>query len=174
MERGAGVIRRSPITWFLVADGARAQVYTRERVKIRIPMSGNTGHRHYEEKIEEELTAVEGMQWEAPVPEDYQMGNNLLGRVFESMTTARHMSGPSVDIRDDLKLRFMHTIANQLQAACQRKLFDRLVLIAPAKLLGELKKQLDENVLDRVVAELPKDLTHYEGRKLVTQLEEIV
>jgi protein required for attachment to host cells len=38
--------------------------------------------------------------------------------------------------------------------------FDRLVLIAPATMLGGIKKHLNEKILKLVVAEMPKDLTH--------------
>lgn len=167
-------VHKTPVTWFLVADGAGAQVYVRQRIKARIPMGGNTKHRHYEEKVERELVPVSGMRWEAKSPEEYQIGNDLLGRVFESVGAARHMGEPHVDIREDLKLRFMRTIASQLQVACQQKSFDRLVLIAPPKLLGKLKRQLDENVRAHVVAELPKELTRYQGRALAAQLEKVL
>jgi hypothetical protein len=168
-------LHRNPVTWwFLVADGAGAQVYVRERVKARIPMGRRTKHRHYEEKVEPELVPVSGMRWEAQSPEEYQIGNNLLGRVFESVGPARHMGEPHVDIREDLKLRFMRTIASQLHVAAQQKSFDQLVLIAPPKLLGELKKQLDESVLSHVVAELPKEMTRYTGLELAEKLEEII
>jgi protein required for attachment to host cells len=167
-------MHRKPITWFLVADGAKAQIYVRERVKVRIPIGRRTKPRHYEEKVAQELVPVSGMRWEAESPEEYQIGNNLLGRVFESATTARHMGEPHVDIREDLKRRFMRTIASQIQVAEQQKSFDRLVLIAPPKVLGELKKQLDESVLAHVVAELPKEMTHYTGHDLAALLEEII
>lgn len=167
-------LARPPVTWFLVADGARAQVYTRQHITARIPLAGNSRHRHYEERHEQELVPVTGMRWEAPSPNDYELGNDLLGRVFESASPTRHMASPHVDIREDLKLRFMRTIASQLTVAKQHRQFDRLVLIAPPKLLGELKRQLSPAVLDHVVAELPKELTRYEARDLKLRLGEII
>ncbi len=163
-------LRRNPITWFLVADGTRARTYVRKRVKVRIPMK----HQHYEERVEKDLAAVPGMAWEAESPSEYEFSNDTRGRIFESAVPMRHAAEPHVDIREDLKLRFMGTLADKLLAAEQRKSFDRLVLIAPPKLLGELKKQLDQRVLSRVVAELPKEMTVYSGRELAGRLEGIL
>jgi protein required for attachment to host cells len=68
----------------------------------------------------------------------------------------------------------MRKIASQINIAYQNKSFERLALVAPPKLLGELKKQLDESVLKSVVAELPKDITHYQGRDLAVHLSQLV
>ncbi len=165
-----GHIAKNPVTWFLVADGAGAQVYVRRRIKTRIPK----GNRHYEEKYEEELVPVAGMTWRAHSSEEYEMGGDVLGRVFQSVGSAHHMIEPKTDIRKELKLRFMRSIAETLQEAHRKKSFHRLVLIAPPKLLGELKKQLDGSILALVVAELPKEVTHFSGQRLAAQLEEII
>lgn len=167
-------VRKKPVTWFLVADGTRAKVYVRQRAKVRIPMGARTKNPHFDERTQPELQLVPGMTWKAESPADYDFSNKTLGRVNESAIPARHMAEPRVDIREDLKLRFMRMVAEELEAAQKRKAFDRLVLIAPPKLLGELKKQMKKKLTQMVVAELPKEVTHSNSRELAKQLEEVM
>ncbi len=173
-KRSPSIHRKPPVVWFLVADGGSAQVYVRERREAVIPLPGNAKHHHYEERMERELVPVREAYWEAEMINDYEYGNDRLGRVFESANPARHINTPHLDIHEDLKFRFMHTLAIQLNKAQQQRAFDSLVLIAPPKLLGELKKHLDSQVLDLVIAELPKDLVRYKGHDLTERVGDIV
>ena len=127
----------------------------------------------FAEIVAYEPVPVAGMRWEAESADQYEVGRNATGMVFQSSGSARHMSEPHMDVREEIKVHFAKAVAKQLNQAREKKAFDRLVLIAPAKMLGEIKKQLDEKVLVRIVAEMPKDLTHYEGRALAEHLESI-
>jgi len=157
-----------------VADGTRAQVYVRSHTEPRIPISGNTRPPLQREKIELELVPVENMQWESESPQDYEIGNDLPDKVFERENPAHHIAVPHINICEELKLRLMCTIADGFQMACDEKPFDRLVLVAPPKLLGELKKRLNEKTLEHVVAKSPKELTHLDVDELAGQLKAIL
>ena len=56
--------------------------------------------------------------------------------------------------------RFAKDIADKLYQLAHANRFQRLLIVAPPKVLGSLRKALHKEVLDRVEAELPKDLTH--------------
>lgn len=166
-------IAKPPITWILVADGRQAQVYTRQKIEKLIPVTGNSKRNQFTEVISREPVPVPGMKWEAESAEQYQVEKNATGMVFESASSARHMAEPRTNVHEEIKDHFAKTIAEQLNRAKAQKAFDRLVLIAPAKMLGEIKKQLDESVLQKLVMEMSKDLTHYNAEELASHLERI-
>jgi len=167
-------LHKSPLTWFLVADGKQAQVYTRHRARNIMPLNGKKRFRHYEEYSEAELVPVPGTSWKAEALEDFEFGKDKLGRAFESASPTRHMTSPRHDIHEEIKCRFMKTIAEHLKNAEKRKQFDRLVVIAPPKMLGEFKKHLDKPVLERIAAELPKELSRFSNHDLTRHLKEMV
>jgi protein required for attachment to host cells len=173
MEKYATLPRAKPVTWILVADGRQARIYTRSYAEKSIPLPGNAKHHHYEEGHAHELVPVPGADFLAESAQHYDFNSKQLGRVHESANSAHHMSEPRETVGEKIKRQFMETIAGHLKVAHQAKLFERLVLVAPAKALGELKESLSREVLGCVAAELPKDLTHCETRALAEHLENI-
>jgi protein required for attachment to host cells len=172
-RRPAVTIVKPPITWILVADGRQAQIYRRQYVDELIPLERRFRRSQFEEVATNEPVPVPGMKWKAESPAQYEVGRNKIGMVFESANSARSMSEPHINVREEIRNHFAKTIAGHLNRAQAQKAFDRLVLIAPAKMLGEIKKQLDERVLKQVVAEMPKDLTHFDVEALADHLEHI-
>jgi protein required for attachment to host cells len=61
---------------------------------------------------------------------------------------------------------FAKQIGRYLEQARQQQRYDELVLIAPPKFLGVLRKELDNEVEKLVADELPKDLSWFNGRDL--------
>ena len=59
------------------------------------------------------------------------------------------------------KARFAHDLADILYKQAHRGAFDRIVLVAPPRTLGALRKELHKEVAERVAAELPKDVTNH-------------
>ena len=59
------------------------------------------------------------------------------------------------------KDRFADEMADLLYTYAHKSAFDRIVLVAPARVLGEMRDKLHKEVSARVVAELPKDLTNH-------------
>lgn len=172
-HRQAVPVVKPPVTWILVADGRQAQLYTRQKVEKMIPLAGNSRRGHFAETTSHEPVPIPGMKWEAESPDQYEVGRNATGMVFESSGGARHMSEPHMDVREEIKIHFARAIAEQLNQALSKKAFDRLVLIAPARMLGEIKKHLDKKVIKQITAEMPKDLTHCNGPALAEHLESI-
>jgi NhaA family Na+:H+ antiporter len=61
-------------------------------------------------------------------------------------------------------------IADELSRAWANKSFDKLVLIAPPKMLGDLRAQLDKSVLPHIIGSLSKDLTHLSAGEIMIHL----
>lgn len=57
--------------------------------------------------------------------------------------------------------RFAATVAETLYQMEHAQEFDELVVVAPPKMLGDLRAKLHQEVADCVVAEVPKDLTSH-------------
>ncbi|HYJ29050.1 MAG TPA: host attachment family protein [Allosphingosinicella sp.] len=58
------------------------------------------------------------------------------------------------------KDRFAHETADMLKRWALRNDFEQLVVVAPPKTLGELRKHYHKEVQKRLAAEIPKDLTN--------------
>src|SRR5689334_23195051 len=96
-RRQAVQIIKPPVTWILVADSRQAQVYTRQKVEKLVPLAGNSRRNQFEEVIAHAPVAVAGMKWEAESVDQYEVGRNATGMVFESASSARSMSEPHLD-----------------------------------------------------------------------------
>ena len=57
--------------------------------------------------------------------------------------------------------RFAVEIADTLYRLAHANKFEALVVIAPPKVLGNLRKAFHKEVVDRITAEVPKDLTSH-------------
>lgn len=171
-RRKAVPIVQPPITWILVADSRQAQVYSRQRVEKQIPLPGNSRHNQFLEVVAHEPMPIPGMRWKAESADQYEIGLNKTGMVFESANGSRSMSAPHVDVRDEIRNHFAKAVATHMNKAHADKAFGRLVLVASPKMLGEIKKHLDAKTLKCLAAEMPKDLTHYEGEELLQHLKD--
>lgn len=128
------------VVWVLLMDSRRAQLFKKDLDAIApmlVPI------------LKKSLTAE---------PVKREMGRHRLGRVFESMSSARHMLEPHANQRDETRKRFVHKIAAYLHEALEQKQFNELILIAPKKLVGEMRSTLG-GAGHTVIAEVPKDLT---------------
>jgi protein required for attachment to host cells len=59
------------------------------------------------------------------------------------------------------KERFAKDLADILYAQAHRGRYDRLILIAGPNILGEMRGHLHKEVVDRLIAEIPKTLTNH-------------
>src|SRR5688572_28105811 len=57
--------------------------------------------------------------------------------------------------------RFASEIAEELYQLGHAQRFQELVVVSPPKMLGDLRAKLHPKVAERVIAEVPKDLTNY-------------
>jgi protein required for attachment to host cells len=93
------------------------------------------------------LYPVEDMSFSTFVPKDHRLVTPRMPRKSDS-------AGPAHD--DD---RFMERISSAIAIAAIQRRYHRLVLIAPLRTLGELRRALPECVSRLVIGELDSDLT---------------
>jgi len=127
-------------TWVLIVDAARARVFeTRGR---------GTG-----------LTVVQDMTMDAELSPSHTLGSDRPGRSFESVGSARHAMESRSDLHREQKRQFARRVAGAVQERHAAKSFDRLVLVAPAVTMGDLRAALSDEVKAVVTAGLVADLT---------------
>ncbi len=82
------------------------------------------------------------------------------GRGFRSAgSAARHAFEPPHDVQKMQKHAFVRRLADVLDSDRADGAFERLVLVAPPRTLGELRSLLSPRVSEAVACEVAKDLT---------------
>ena len=128
-------------TWILIADGARARIVARRGKASEFP-------------------TVDGMVFEQARHRSGEVMADRPGRSFESAGPMRHGFDPSSDIADVEEDAFAGTLIKVLEKQQRAKAFDALVLIAPASMLGHLRKRVGSTLKPSIEREIAKDLTH--------------
>jgi protein required for attachment to host cells len=142
-------------TWVLIADAARARVFE---------TSGKgTG-----------LTAVSDIALGAELAPSRMLGSDRPGRSFESVGSTRHALESPSDLHREQKRQFGRRIAEAIEERHAAKSFDRLVVVAPAVTMGDLRAALSDKVKAAVAAELVADLTNTPVSELPAHLADHV
>jgi protein required for attachment to host cells len=141
---------KKPVTWVLIADGSQARVF-------RAAGKG---------KVEE----MSEMAVAHPPTRD--MVSDRPGRTFDSMGQGRHAKEPPTDAHDKAESDFLRAVTKKLDASCQRKEFDRLVVVAAPRALGTLRSVFSEKLAGAVTKEIPHDLTGFKTPALEARLKE--
>ena len=136
--------------WYVIADGGRARFVERDT---------NGAFRTITSFVATELHARER-----------DLGRDRPARVMESANSARHAVEPRRDLHQAAKEDFIRTVADTLAAEHGQGQFDALVLVAPARVLTELKHSLGKPVAETVVSDLQKDLTKVPDHDLAAHL----
>jgi protein required for attachment to host cells len=66
--------------------------------------------------------------------------------------------------------RFASDIADALYRQAHANRFQRLIIVAPPKVLGTLRKSLHKEVLARIEAEVPMELASYDPKRIQREL----
>ena len=93
-------------------------------------------------------------------PATHEQGTDKPGRTAASAGTARS----ALEETDWHRLgeeRFAAEIAATLYRLAHANKFEALVVVAPPRVLGNLRKAFHKEVVDRIIAELPKELTSH-------------
>ena len=93
-------------------------------------------------------------------PATREQGTDRPGRSIASVGVARSAM-EEADWHHIAKERFANEIAKALYHHAHANLFERLIIIAPPKILGKLRKAFHPEVLERIAAEIPKELTSH-------------
>jgi protein required for attachment to host cells len=136
--------------WYVIADGGRARFVERD---------ANGAFRTITSFVSTELHA-----------RAHDLGLDQPARVKESANSARHAIEPRRDLHEAAKEDFIRTVADALATEHGQGQFDQLVLVAPARVLTELKDRLGKPIAASVVSDLQKDLTKIPDHELATHL----
>ena len=93
-------------------------------------------------------------------PATREQGTDRPGRAIGSVGTARSAVEQS-DWHYIAEERFAGAIADALYRLAHGNHFDKLVVVAPAKVLGNLRQAFHSEVTERIVGEIPKELTSH-------------
>jgi len=143
-------------TWILAADESRAkvlQVTDREQHFVEIEEMANPQGRAQDRELQSDA-------------EPRFSGHGGLGKPGASIT-----SGPASDpdapgaVEHSVRV-FAREVGRYLDHGRQQGRYDQLVLVAPPKFLGALRKELHKEVEKLVTDELPKDLSWLNAREI--------
>jgi protein required for attachment to host cells len=93
-------------------------------------------------------------------PATREQGTDRPGRSAGSVGAARSAM-EQADWHYIAEERFAGTIADVLYRLAHGNRFDKLVVVAPAKVLGNLRQAFHAEVTERIVGEIPKELTSH-------------
>lgn len=103
-------------------------------------------------------------------PPTREQGSDRPGR-FNDGPSVHRSAVADTDWHRAQKEKFADDIADRLYRLAHRGDFNKLVIVAPPLVLGEMRRKLHKEVSDRIVGEVPKTLTNhpvYEIEKLLT------
>lgn len=140
-------------TWFLIADGARARIVAEEAGQDVHPV-----FRH----VFAAPTRAPGRAAASDRP----------GRSFDSAGYGRHAMEPEEDWHTRTERNFARMLAEELENGANARAFDRLILVAPPRMLGQLREALGKNAAARLAGEIGKDLTHIDDKHIGERLHE--
>jgi protein required for attachment to host cells len=104
-------------------------------------------------------------------PDHHEQASDLAGGAMGTRTAGAQWGGGNMEEADFHQLeedRFAAETAELLKQRALRNDFESLIIIAPPRTLGELRKHYHKEVANRLAGELDKDLTGH----TVPQIEE--
>lgn len=102
-------------------------------------------------------------------PPDREQGSDQPGRAFSSMGPGRS-AYDETDFHQLEQDRFAAQMADLLKKRALANEYDRLIVVAPPRTLGEMRKHYHKQVEQRLIGEIGKDLTGHP----VSEIEKII
>lgn len=125
--------------WYVIADGGRARFVERDE---------KGAFRTLSSFVSTELHDRSG-----------DLGRDRPSRVRESASPSRHAIEPKHDLHTAAKEDFVRQVVAELEGAHGEGSFDELVLVAPARVLAQLKEELSKPLAKLLRDDVQKDLT---------------
>ncbi len=141
-------------TWVLVADGGKARI-----LENLGPGKG--------------VHQVSGLEEDLLLPPNRELQSDRPGRGFESAGPTRHAYETS-DPHRELKRTFAVHLMERLAGLHAKGMFDRLVLVAPPAMLGNLRAEMSSALSSSLAGELARDLTHVPTSDIQAHLDAII
>jgi protein required for attachment to host cells len=147
---------KAKVTWILIADGATAKVFEHTG-----PGKG--------------LRAIDDLMFEQEPLKAGEIMSDRPGRSYSSGSahgrSAMEYSSDPVAVRER---RFVESVAEELDRKAQEKAFDRLIVAAAPTALGDLRPAFSKQLKDKIMAELPKDLTKVPTAQLEAHFSDLL
>lgn len=128
--------------WVLIGDGRRALFFSNhgdtELLDLRV----------VETRVEDN-------------PPTREQGSDAPGRAFASAGSQARSAMANVDWHELEEARFARAMADRINAAAESGEMTEIVIVAPPRTLGEIRKELSVKAQGKVVGELHKDLTKH-------------
>jgi protein required for attachment to host cells len=151
------VIRKHSHTWIVVADGARARFLT----------TSGDGSKLVPARVADMVAPLN----RRPARD---LKSDKPGRSYSSSRSGvRHAFEPPHDYHKIEKHRLSAAVAEALHKASEGDAFDRLVLVAPRRSLGELRGLLSDRVKEQIDQAIAKDLTNETAARLWRHLQPV-
>lgn len=119
----------------------------------------------------------------SPIFDHDFLGLNLLtqdiisdkqGRKYDCSLSGSNIRELKSDPHSKNKKKFSKKVSEILKHGFLNKFYDNLVLVAPAKTLGNIRGELPEELKEKIILEIRKDLTHLSLNDLSKYLEKIL
>lgn len=146
---------RKTVTWIVLADAAEARILANDgpgKGLYEVPR----GRLHGTKQANREIMA------------------DRPGRTFDRAGQGRHSMEPRHSAKQVSQEAFLAGVARRLERAVAAGHYDRLILVAAPKALGGLRKHLSRQVIDRISAEMPKDLIQVATADLARHLAPVL
>jgi protein required for attachment to host cells len=91
-------------------------------------------------------------------PPTSQLGTDRPGRSHQSANN-RRSSMEETDLHEQAEVEFLNDLVRRLDAALLSKTVKDLIIVAPPRALGALRKVYSDHIRSALVAEIDKDLT---------------
>jgi len=144
---------RTPRILILIADSELAQFYKKTDHHMELIGEAEPDQIHIESGI----------------------NNKFMGRMVSAAgSTVRHKFEPHMEESRQNNMAFAHDISDFLDKIESKDIFDRLVIIAAPRMLGDLRSHFGKNLQKKIVAEVDKDLTKLESQDLEKALKKII
>ena len=132
---------RRRIMWVVVADGEKALLFE------------NAGTR-----AQPDLKLLS--KRELDIPPSREIGSDKPGR-FPDAGPGQRSATEITDWHQQEEDRFVHDVTERLNKLALKNRFEELVLMADPRVLGNMRARLSKQVAERIVVEVPKDLTKH-------------
>jgi protein required for attachment to host cells len=111
-------------------------------------------------------------------PPSREQGSDAPGRAYSSVGEVRSAVGET-DWHELEKERFAASIADRINKVALSGAFNQLVIVAPPKILGDLRRKFTKETETKIIAEVPKDLTHQGSgsvflRNRITEIDQLI
>ncbi len=136
-------------TWVLIADGEKALI---------LENHGDAEAPHLKVRRKEEHEN----------PPAREQAANRPGRMSDSQ--GNRSAFQDTDWHELEKTRFAKELAALLYERAHKGLFSKIVLVAAPHVLGDLRKELHQEVSDKVVGEIAKTLTNHSLDEIETRV----